>query len=126
MKRTIAVVLGVCLLLGAFPFAVAEGEPEGNIIAEVETLAELKEAVAIAKDGDTIAISSGIVIWTDDVVETDKNITLIRHEDCMQYPMLYLGENAVLRGFTIIDTSKWPDTVDMLHASSHNQKLFFC
>lgn len=47
MKRTIAVVLGVCLLLGAFPFAVAEGEPEGNIIAEVETLAELKEAVAI-------------------------------------------------------------------------------
>lgn len=118
MKRTIAVVLGVCLLLGAFPFAVAEGEPEGNIIAEVETLAELKEAVSIAKDGDTIAISSGIVIWTDDVVETDKNITLIRHEDCMQYPMLYLGENAVLRGFTIIDTSKWPDTVDMLHASS--------
>lgn len=118
MKRVVAAVLGACLLLGVFPFAVAEGESEGNIIAVVETLAELKEAVAIAEDGDTIAISSGINIWTDEVVETDKNITLTRHEDFMQYPMFYLGENAILRGFTIIDTSKWPDTVEMLHASS--------
>ena len=55
------------------------------------------------------------------MVETDKDITLIRHEDCMQYPMLYLGENAVLRGFTIIDTSKWPDAVPGLEYSPFPQ-----
>lgn len=118
MKRVIAVVLGTCLLLGAIPFAVAEGEPEENAIAVVGTFEELAEALAIAKDGDTIAISDSITILPDKVVETDKNITLIRDEEFTQYPMFALYENAILRGFTIIDTSIWPATMKMYEPSS--------
>jgi len=72
MKRLIALVLSLLLLVGVMPVAYAQ-----EIISEVSTLAELQEAIAQAEDGDTIRLTQTIIISEPVMLgQSGKKITL--------------------------------------------------
>lgn len=107
MKRAFAVFLAVCLLMGLTvpTFATdepAQDEPQPEQVV-VSTLEELQAAIATAEDGDTIYISSMIII-SDAVVETDKEITLTRADEYDSSAFIRLSNGGKLRGFKLTES----------------------
>ncbi len=122
MKKLLLVLLTVCLLIVPVYAEEIADQPVKDEVQEdcvvVSTLDELQEAIAAADDGDIITISCGIIIWQDNMVETDKNITLVRDDSFSAGPLFYMGRNGILKGFNIIDTFGYKNTIEMQDSPS--------
>lgn len=122
MKKLLLVLLTVCLLIVPVYAEEIADQPMKDEVQEdcvvVSTLDELQEAIAAADDGDIITISCGIIIWQDNMVETDKNITLVRDDSFSAGPLFYMGRNGILKGFNIIDTFGYKNTIEMQDSPS--------
>ena len=108
MKKTLALLLMLALLLSTAASAYAADITEGNEQAQVSesqkvtvgTLEELETAIAAAVDRDTIAISAEIML-DGIVLETGKEINLVRADSYSSGAFFRLKNGAVLSGFTI-------------------------
>lgn len=109
MKRIFSLLLVFALVLsiGVTVYATEgiEGgeqpqEPEQQTTVTVSSLEELETAIATAEDGDSIAISTEIML--DGVaLETDSDITLVRADTYESGSFFRLKNSAVLSGFTM-------------------------
>ena len=111
MKKALTLLLVFALVLsmvtGAFAAESTEnGEQPKNQVEQttvtVGTLTELKEAIAAAEDGDTIAISAEIIL-DNDTLATEKSIILTRADTYETGALLSMRLGASISGFNIID-----------------------
>ena len=107
---------------GQMPSGTQEESP-----VKVSSLEELEAAVSNAKDGDTIEISKQISIAGSTIIETDKHITLKRSEDFYSYAyfnhaMFDVWAGGILKGFEIVDTAEYKQTIDL----SGSSKIIDC
>lgn len=78
MKKVIAAVLSILLIVGIMPVAMAEDIAP----VRVSTLAELQKAIADAESGDTICVTQTIIVsGNTQIGEEGKNITLCGTDD---------------------------------------------
>lgn len=78
MKKVIAAVLSILLIVGIMPVALAED----NAPVKVSTLEELQAAIADAESGDTICITQTIIVsGNTQIGEGGKSITLCGTDD---------------------------------------------
>lgn len=112
MKKMLTLLLVLALLLSTATSAYAADITEDNEqtrvsesqIVTVGTLEELETAIAAAADGDTIAISAKIML--DGVVlETKKDITLVRSDTYKSGVLFRMENDATLSGFNIEDAN---------------------
>lgn len=85
---------------------------------KVSSYEELEVAVANAKDGAIIEISKQIIISGDAVIETDKHITLKRSDNFISdayycNAMFDIWADGTLKGFEIVDTAEYRQTIDL-------------
>lgn len=119
-RKTIAALLIIAMIMGLFAPAYAvdtpteapeqtreqpqpqEPEQEETPVV-VSTLEELKAAVAVAEDGDTVAVSTEITL--DGVaLETDKDIALVRVDTYESGALIRMKNGAKLSGFNLTET----------------------
>lgn len=143
MKRLFAFLFAISLIIGAVSPTYAEdsgdGSAEGQTAPEsseapsenqaqektpvkVSSNQELKTAISNAVDGDIIEISKQISIAGSMINETDKNITLRRAEDFYSYAYFYdamfeVWAGGTLKGFKIVDTAEYKQTIDLSESS---------
>lgn len=131
MKRTLSFLLVLALMLSMITSAFAaddiEGgeqpqESENQTTVTVSTLEELETAIAAAEDGDTIAISTEIML--DGVaLETDSDITLVRADTYESGLLMRLQNGAKLFGFSFEDNaastlgldSSWSTAIEIVN-----------
>lgn len=112
MKRIFSLLLVFALVLsiGVTVYATEgiEGgeqpqEPEQQTTVTVSSLEELETAIATAEDGDSIAISTEIML--DGVaLETDSDITLVRADTYVSGAYFRMKNGARLSGFNLSET----------------------
>lgn len=129
MKKIVSLLLVFTLVLSMATSAfAAEGTEYGEQLQEqedqtattVSTLEELQAAIAAAKDGDTIAISSEITLDAA-TLETDKRIVIIRADTYPSGTLIRLYNGAKISGFifeeptdsTIICVSSWETAIEI-------------
>lgn len=129
MKKMLSLLLVFTLVLSMATSAfAAEGtvrseqpqEQEDQTATSVSTLEELQAAIAAAKDGDTIAISSEITLDAA-TLETDKRIVIIRADTYPSGTLIRLYNGAKISGFifeeptdsTIICVSSWETAIEI-------------
>lgn len=129
MKKMLSLLLVFTLVLSMATSAfAAEGtdcgeqpqEQEDQTATSVSTLEELQAAIAAAKDGDTIAISSEITLDAA-TLETDKLIVIIRADTYPSGTLIRLYNGAKISGFifeeptdsTIICVSSWETAIEI-------------
>lgn len=98
MKKLLLVLLTVCLLIVPVYAEEITNQPVVNEVQEnhvvVGTLDELQAAIAIANDGDTIAVSQTIIVDKDcDIGLSDKQIVLIRESNFNGHMVEITGSN---------------------------------
>ena len=129
MKKMLSLLLVFTLVLSMATSAfAAEGtdcgeqpqDQEDQTAPTVSTLEELQAAIAVAKDGDTIAISEEITL--DAVtLETNKRIVIIRSDTYPSGTLIRLYNGAKISGFifeeptdsTIICVSSWETAIEI-------------
>ncbi len=111
MKRLLSVLLVVCLIVSSGICVPAhaeeippdapdqtQGQPQEGIPVEVSTLEELQEALVTVENGDTIAISSEILL--DGVtVGTEKEIAITRSDSYLSGTLFRMRNGARIDGF---------------------------
>lgn len=105
MKRLCSAILAVCLIAGiAVPARAVEDfeEISYNTNIVVSSFDELQTALVDAQDGDTIAVSSTIVLEAQ-TLKTDKDIVIVRHSSFENGALFILCEKSVFDGFAIED-----------------------
>ena len=129
MKKMLSLLLVFTLVLSMATSAfAAEGtdcgeqpqDQEDQTAPTVSTLEELQAAIAAAKDGDTIAISSEITLDAA-TLETDKRIVIIRADTYPSGTLIRLYNGAKISGFifeeptdsTIICVSSWETAIEI-------------
>lgn len=85
---------------------------------KVSSYEELQAAVANAEDGDIIEIQKQIIISGDEVIETEKHITLKRADEFISDAhycdaMFDIWADGTLKGFEIVDTAEYKQTIDL-------------
>lgn len=93
-------------------------DTQEEALVKVSSLEELEAAVSNAKDGDIIEISKQVSIAGDTIIETEKHITLKRSEDFysyayFNYAMFDVWAGGILKGFEILDTAEYKQTIDL-------------
>ncbi len=108
MKKIIAVLIAACLSLGVAWPAYASGD-ELYPVAMASTLDELKAVVDSAEPGTVIGIGKTIQMRAGDVIETDKDITLVRAGGIVDSKYMFrLTGDARIAGFTMVQSIERP------------------